>query len=402
MEKCLIWGAGTIGSSSVLIDILSQNYHVMAYCDSNISQREIINGLHLINIQNVNKYLEKEKISVILIAVMDRNIIKEILKVIEDKNLNHIRILNLYDAEYSQMENLYLMNMHKKMKFQWDIDFQNQSKVWIDSIASEIQYWINEYHSTKGKFIDEYLLNNQFEKYFFEYREFAEGLGNNDIVLDIGGGIISKFGCITERGCILNVRTVDPLAHWYNQLLPNNIEQNKKCEFGLFEFIGNFYDKESVDCVLINNALDHCIDPFKSIIGCLYILRVNKKVGMLHRRAEAVYEKYTGMHKWNIDYNAELHLLIWNQENAMDLTEALRDIAEIEVTPIGEETLREKQNIKVVITKKRSFELEQYIDLKKEQYLLTNLINCLMKYFAENDFSKIYAELNSIKWRNYK
>ena len=123
---------------------------------------------------------------------------------------------------------------------------------------------------------------------------------------------------------------------------------------------------------------------------------------MLHRRAEAVYEKYTGMHKWNIDYNAELHLLIWNQENAMDLTEALRDIAEIEVTPIGEQTLREKQNIKVVITKKRSFELEQYIDLKKEQYLLTNLINCLMKYFAENDFSKIYAELNSIKWRNYK
>lgn len=399
VEKCLIWGAGKIGGSSLLKDILSQNYNVVAYCDSNIHDNRIMNALHIIDANNIKRYIEEEKISVILIGVKDGNVIKEISRNIKEKGIQNVRILNLYDAEYSQLENLYLTNMHKNMKFQWCIDFENQSKLWIDGIASEIQYWINGYHSTEGKLIASYLSNNQFDKYHPEYKEFADELKDGDIVLDIGGGITSKFGRFTERGCVLNVRTVDPLAHWYNQLLPNNIPENRKCEFGLFEFIAHFYEKESADGIIINNALDHCIDPFKSIIECLYILKVNRKIGLLHRRAEAVYEKYTGMHKWNIDYDTRMHLLIWNQDNAMDLTEVLKDIVEIKVIPLGQEKPREKQVIQVEITKKRSFELGQYVDLKKECFLLSGLLNQLMKYFAENNLSKLYAELNTIMGR---
>ncbi len=399
MENCLIWGAGKIGGSSLLKEILSQNYNVTAYCDSNVTGNKTINTLRIINADSVKEYVENEQISVIMIAVMDRNAIKEISEVIRKKNLGNLRILNLYDDEYSRMENLYLINAHKNMKFQWYIDFDSQSKLWVDGLASEIQYWINAYRSTDGRFIDAYLSNEQFESYYPEYRAYACGLNNDDIVLDIGGGIVSKLGCTTEKGCILNVRTVDPLAHWYNRFLPVGVPESRKCVFGLFEFIAGFYDRESVDGIVINNALDHCIDPFKSIIECLYILRTNRKICLLHRRAEAVYEKYTGLHKWNVDYNAERHLLIWNRDNAMDLTEVLKEIADVKVTPVGEEILREKQVIQVEITKKRNFELEQFVDLKNECYLLSRLLNHLMTYFAENDISKIYAELTTISDR---
>lgn len=40
-------------------------------------------------------------------------------------------------------------------------------------------------------------------------------------------------------------------------------------KFSLFELIATFYKKEGADGIMINNALDHCIDPFKAIVECL-------------------------------------------------------------------------------------------------------------------------------------
>ena len=393
MENCLIWGTGKIGSSSILKDILSQKYKIKGYCDSNISNREIINDLKIIRIEDIDKYITNENITVILIAVMNRDFIKTIRKTIREKIKDNIRILELYDSELNDLENLYLTNVHKEMKFQWEIDFDNQSRLWVENLVSEIEYWLDTYSATKGRFIDSYIQNTKFDTYYPEHKEFANRLKNNDIVLDIGGGIVSKLGCITEKGCQLQIRTVDPLAHWYNQFLPTGIPEDKKCQFGLFEFIADFYNKESIDGIIINNALDHCIDPFKSILECLYILKTNSYMCLLHRRAEAVYEKYTGLHRWNIDYNLKNHLIIWNQNNAIDVTEALSEIAIINLTHLEETLPRGQQMIKIEIRKKNSFELGELIDMEAERYSLAHLLEHLMKYYAENDISKIYQKI---------
>lgn len=119
---------------------------------------------------------------------------------------------------------------------------------------------------------------------------------------------------------------------------------------------------------MINNALDHCIDPFRSIVECLYILKKGGYICTLHRRAEAIYEKYTGLHRWNVDYDSKDHLIIWNEDNAIDVTKALEEVSDIVLTHSDEKiTPREKQWIKVEIKKKQCFQLEQFLDLKKER-----------------------------------
>lgn len=396
MENCLVWGVGKIGSSSVLKDILSQKYHVRAYCDSSMNGGEIINGLKVIGIDEIDRFIKDEQITVILIAALNKDIIKSIRESIVEKITANIRILELYDSELDSMENLYLSNVHKAMKFQWDVNFANQSKVWVANLISEIEYWTDAYCKTQGTFLTPYIENTNFTTYYPEYKEFAAQLKENALILDIGGGIVSKLGCNTDQGCLLQIRTIDPLAHWYNQFLPMDISESKKCQFGLFEFIADFYHKESVDGIVINNALDHCIDPFKSILECLYILKTNSQMGLLHRRAEAVYEKYSGLHRWNIDYNTKDHFIIWNQHHAINVTEALREIAEINLTHSEESLPREKQIIKIEIRKKNNFELEQFVDIKEERYFLASLLEHLMKYYAENDISHIYQKMHSL------
>lgn len=219
-----------------------------------------------------------------------------------------------------RIENEYIANKFNHLQFEYNIDYIEQSKEWVENLMSEVIYWLGRYSKTGGAFIDSYIQNESFLTYYSEYEEFSRRLCNGEVVMDIGSGIISKFGCLTESGSELKVIAIDPLAYYYNQFLPKEIPEQKKCRFGLFELIANFYKKESVDESMINNALDHCIYPFKVIVECLYILKPDKYMCTLHRRAEAIWEKYTGLHRWNIDYNSKDHLIIWNESNAIDDT----------------------------------------------------------------------------------
>lgn len=283
------------------------------------------------------------------------------------------------------------------MKFEYNIDFELQSETWVENLLSEVKYWLDRYTETRGGYINSYIENKRFLTYAPEYEEFSKRLCDGDVVLDIGSGIVSKFGSLTESGSEIQVLAIDPLAYYYNQFLPDSIPETKKCRFALFELVANFYGKESADGIMINNALDHCIDPFKAIVECLYILKPGKYICTVHRRAEAVWEKYTGLHRWNIDYNDEDHLIVWNESNAVDVTEKLKTVADITLKHSEENVGREKQIVKVEIRKKQGFELEQFLDMRKERESLAKLLERLMKYYAETDTSDIFTRLHALQ-----
>ena len=173
---------------------------------------------------------------------------------------------------------------------------------------------------------------------------------------------------------------IDPLAYYYNEI-------NKECapysyrsiEFGMFEFLSAFKEKQSADVVIINNALDHCIDPYKSILEALRILKVNGLLHLNHGRAEGVNGKYEGLHQWNLDYNEKDEFIIWNNDMAINISEKLRNVADIIVTHSDDSEEREQQFICVEIIKRKEIvpvtQDEIVVDLNRIAFVLGKIMN---------------------------
>lgn len=83
--------------------------------------------------------------------------------------------------------------------------------------------------------------------------------------------------------------------------------------------------------------------------------------------------------------------MIWNKENAVNVTEKLKDYAEIHVRYDQSVHVRECQNVSVEIIKKRDFGLGDFFDLCSENIVLTRFVDKLMEQLALN--SSVFLKL---------
>lgn len=118
------------------------------------------------------------------------------------------------------------------------------------------------------------------------------------------------------------------------------------------------------------------------MIECLYILKVNGKMWLRHRRSEGSFEAYEGLHKWNLDYNHQGELIFWNQKNAVNMSKSLQEIADVKVLPAKEDAPRIEQVFFCEITKKRGFDLDEFLDMVEERWSLVTMVNNLMTLIA--------------------
>jgi SAM-dependent methyltransferase len=302
------------------------------------------------------------------------------------------------------LEYKYLDVCHSKIKFSWDVEFRNQAQIWIDNLMSEVEYWIIENAEETGYYHDDHLTrlqNKQFALLDRNVEYIEKRLTGNETIMDIGSGLLSKYGNYLGEKKI-DFIAVDPLAYFYNIINERyhgeKLPKEKKVLFGMFEFIADFYDVDYVDYIIINNALDHCIDPFKSIIECLYVLKSGGVLHLNHTRCEAVFERYLGLHKWNLDYmNNEF--IIWNKDNAINVTKELKNIADVEIIISPNETGKRFYDQFITrIVKKRDFELSKFIDEDSERKDLAYVANLLMKQYAS---SKLCADDDLCKKLNW-
>lgn len=133
----------------------------------------------------------------------------------------------------------------------------------------------------------------------------------------------------------MNLIGIDPLADAYNKL---NIEFSQKkgtalppkVQFGFFEFMHYFKKNKECDVILIDNALDHCIDPVQAILSCFYILKIGGCLSLCHSVDEALHANYTGLHQWNLTSSDKSEFIIWNNNHFYNVTHTLEKYAEIE------------------------------------------------------------------------
>ncbi len=287
-----------------------------------------------------------------------------------------------------ELENSYIARMQQNMDFSgYEINYPKQFNIWINNIMSEVDFWVNSVAKENSQCREDYckrLRNNRFRSELVGNAEFIEqylcGI-KEPLVYDIGCGLAPRFGETLWNGNKMSLVEIDPLAYFYNVINEKYapVHDCRKIIFGMFEYFSDFFDVDSADAVIINNALDHCIDPYKSIVESVMVLKPGGVLHLNHARAEGVKGKYTGLHQWNLDYTGEDDFIIWNYDVAVNVTQRLKNIADIKLGHAGKNVPRSGQYVCVDMIKKIDFDKAQYVDINNENQNKAFIINRLMQ-----------------------
>lgn len=223
-------------------------------------------------------------------------------------------------------------------------------KQWINGISYECAFWSSIYQNKKQRdslfrwsnYGKELSLHNFDAVKFIDERE-NDGKSNTT-VLDVGCGLSYCTGNL-RHGKLIDLHYVDPLAPFFNRIVKHSTVKCPQIEFGMIEFLSAFYSHHDVALIIVQNALDHCVDPIKGICEALDSLETGGILYLKHYPNEAVKENYRGFHQFNIDEKSG-NLIIWNRTDYHNITEKLRTYATINVS-----RYHQPEEIVAVITK---------------------------------------------------
>ncbi|HEV7461343.1 MAG TPA: methyltransferase domain-containing protein [Solirubrobacteraceae bacterium] len=143
-------------------------------------------------------------------------------------------------------------------------------------------------------------------------------------LLDVGAGPLTSVGR-THPGRTVDVTAVDPLAPAYDRLLEElRVEPPTRTVTGSAERLLEHFAPASFDIAYAQNALDHGLDPRRGIRNMLEVVRPGGFVVLRHLRNEAATERYTGLHRWNLERRGD-ELYLWRRVRAFarNITAAL-------------------------------------------------------------------------------
>lgn len=261
MHNIVVWGTKTRGQAiaKIAADI---GYKIIAYCSSRkLSQQKQIGNSTVISPEEVQSLWNKKEIDAILLGIANPKHLKDVQHMIARDFPRDIRIIS-----FDEIEAIYLEKEREHLEYRWKIPFIEQSAIWVENFMKEVNFWVSDVANPKGICHDDYqkkIENKDFLGIDPAWKELAESLRSQSIVMDIGCGLTPYFGTRLPNGEQIQLIRIDPLASFYNRINDRCIEgPYSKCQFGLFEFMANFYEENYSDAIIISNALDHCIDPY--------------------------------------------------------------------------------------------------------------------------------------------
>lgn len=386
-QKYIVFGAGK--SAFGMDKYISQFYDLLGYYDSNKALwGQSFCGKIIFDKAQVLELCAKYKDNLyFIISPIHSDVVSEIAEIINTEFNG--RIIDKDVLQNDMMERKHRENRGSMGKY--DADFVQQAVQWTRELESEVNFWVNWAAKENGRYHEDYLTNIRncdvapakgcHGENIFHY------LKDGGTLLDIGCGVVSRYGARLPDGGRVHAVAVDPLAYAYNRINARYALGNAKTvAFGMFEFMAVFFQKDYADVILIENALDHCIDPLKSLIECLQVLKTGGLLRLYHHRAEAVYEGCLGLHKWNIDYNDDNEFIIWNENNYVNVNKFFGDHIVIKVFVEGS-VQRSSQYITVEIVKKETYDYRNYISLSDENEQLGKCISSMMEYMAESCYN---------------
>jgi ubiquinone/menaquinone biosynthesis C-methylase UbiE len=148
-------------------------------------------------------------------------------------------------------------------------------------------------------------------------------------LLDVGAGPFTTLGKELD-GRRLRITAVDPLADYYDRVLERcGIRPSVRTERCAAEELSDRFDPESFDLVYARNAMDHAHDPELALREMVAVAKRGCYVLLEHRQNEAVFERYSGLHQWNLCASATGDFLVWSPTRSVNLTEKLRPLCEV-------------------------------------------------------------------------
>lgn len=380
-EQYIIYGAGNRGQN--MLTWLLEYADVVGFADSNPEKYKGggVNGIRILDKEEVKNILSQNRDISFIISPLNENSRVQIAETIKAE-FGNAKIKN-----FDELQNEYIMWKHKNAGEIYDVRFENGIENWADGITSEIEFNKKHAMEKEGRYHKELLnsLNNDLVlsargecgDIIYDY------LYDGAVLMDIGSSSVAKYGDILPNGMHIESYAIDALAFFYNRLYEKYaLKVNNRIKFGLFEFMAAFYKKNSVDVILIENALDHSINPVKGILECLEILKEKGLLRLFHRKCEAVYEGYAGFHQWNIDYNDNLELIVWNNKNYINVNKLLGTDVEIRIIPMPAEK-RIDQYFVVEIQKRSTYNYTKYVNVELENRQLAKVLRVVMKKWAE-------------------
>ena len=198
------------------------------------------------------------------------------------------------------------------------------SEKYIMSLESEYIGWYNVVRALKQEEREAAMKNRTFSE-----ADLLE-LYPNPKVLDVGAGRASQVGTIAPEGHTVTLRACDVLAGAYSVL--NSLFGLKpylSVEFSPVERLTDKYEQNSFDIVRMQNALDHCYDPFIGIFEMMKVAKIGGTVRLIHAENEAERRLQYGMHQWNISSSGEDSMIIWQKDFRADVKDVLAGAAHV-------------------------------------------------------------------------
>ncbi len=322
-KKIYVWGAKERGIR--IIRILSEHdIRVSCIIDNNPAFKDCcLENIPVIKITDV-----KEEPDVIILGTSNKRIQEDMIETLKKMKIG-VEVLTFSDF-HNQYECLWDIDSKKG----YNVHFESLFTRWLDNILSEVDFWKNQVADIDGRWHSTYK-EKYIPKEFSCDRISDEAIGSDSVILDVGCGLLSQYGTLKE-GKKLNVMGIDPLAYFYNTINSRYFEKYNikytmpNIRFGILEILSLFIPAGTADIILVDNALDHCFDPYIAIIECLKVLKLGGAFSTNHRIDEACNECYSGLHQWNITC-VDDELIIWNNESYVNISERLDKWIDFEI-----------------------------------------------------------------------
>lgn len=201
--------------------------------------------------------------------------------------------------------------------------------LWQSGVQSEIDFWSNWFATKGSEWPDDYKTRMQPQPLVPWIIDLLPKTQEKLRILDVGAGPISKMGTYVPDQSA-EIIAVDPLANYYNKIaFEHDIELPLATQLAFAEDLSCHFDESSFDLINCQNALDHSIEPMWGVIEMCLILKTGGVIFLAHRKNEAEFENYDGLHQWNFDDdNGEF--IIWNKERRLNVSQILSSVAKIE------------------------------------------------------------------------
>lgn len=213
---CVVWGTRAVGRQ-LAEQASGLGYHVIAYCSSRVSsQGKKIGNFPVISPNELKDFYLAGKIDSILLGVKNPEYRKEVEDLISGEMPSGISLI------YSDtIENECLSHIWEQMHYRWNIKFEEQAKIWLENFQNEVDFWANQVANSSGP--SHAVYKSRIENEDFLGRDqtcgkLAKTLQANSVVMDIGCGLLSKYGNRLPNSELIQLIAVDPLAPFYNRI----------------------------------------------------------------------------------------------------------------------------------------------------------------------------------------